>query len=139
MVVSSLKHGKNAEIEPGPASPPVPEQITDQEILGALDQVSSDFRAVVLLIDVEEFSYKETAGILNVPIGTVMSRLSRGRLGLHWFALQWRGFERRRYRGDRRRIEPGLAPAAAKPERKRGREGAADGEIYQRARHDSSS
>ena len=34
---------------------------------------------MVLLIDVEEFSYREAAGILNVPIGTVMSRLSRGR------------------------------------------------------------
>jgi RNA polymerase sigma-70 factor (ECF subfamily) len=59
--------------------PPVPEHITDEDILAALAEVSSDFRAVVLLVDVEEFSYKEVAGILNVPIGTVMSRLSRGR------------------------------------------------------------
>jgi RNA polymerase sigma-70 factor (ECF subfamily) len=48
-------------------------------MLAALAEVPQDFRAVVLLVDVEEFSYKETAGILNVPIGTVMSRLSRGR------------------------------------------------------------
>ena len=59
--------------------PPLPEQITDEEMLAALTEVPQDFRAVVLLIDVEEFSYKEAAGILNVPIGTVMSRLSRGR------------------------------------------------------------
>jgi RNA polymerase sigma-70 factor (ECF subfamily) len=61
---------------PGPA---IPEHITDEEMVAALAEVPQDFRAVVLLIDVEEFSYKETAGILNVPIGTVMSRLSRGR------------------------------------------------------------
>jgi RNA polymerase sigma-70 factor (ECF subfamily) len=60
-------------------SPPLPERITDEEMLAALAEVPRDFRAVVLLIDVEEFSYKEAAGILNVPIGTVMSRLSRGR------------------------------------------------------------
>ena len=59
--------------------PPIPEHITDEEILAALADVPQDFRAVVLLIDVEEFSYKEAAEILNVPIGTVMSRLSRGR------------------------------------------------------------
>lgn len=59
--------------------PPLPEQITDEEMLAALTEVPQDFRAAVLLIDVEEFSYKEAAGILNVPIGTVMSRLSRGR------------------------------------------------------------
>jgi len=58
---------------------PLPEHITDGEILTALGEISQDFRAVVLLIDVEEFSYKEAAGILNVPVGTVMSRLSRGR------------------------------------------------------------
>jgi len=61
------------------AGPPIPEHITDEDMLAALCEVPQDFRAVVLLTDVEEFSYKEAAGILNVPIGTVMSRLSRGR------------------------------------------------------------
>ncbi len=61
------------------APPPMPEKITDQEILDALEQVPPDFRAVVILADVEEFAYKEIANILGIPIGTVMSRLSRGR------------------------------------------------------------
>ena len=60
-------------------TPSVPERITDEEVLAALAEVPEDFRSVVLLVDVEEFSYKESAGILNIPIGTVMSRLSRGR------------------------------------------------------------
>ena len=60
-------------------SPPLPEHITDEEVVAALNKVPQDYRAVVLLVDVEEFSYKEAAGILEVPIGTVMSRLSRGR------------------------------------------------------------
>lgn len=58
---------------------PIPEHLTDEEILAALDRVPRDYRAVLLLVDVEEFAYKEAAGILDVPIGTVMSRLSRGR------------------------------------------------------------
>lgn len=53
--------------------------ITDDEILAALDAIPQNYREVVLLTDVEEFSYKEAAEILGVPIGTVMSRLSRGR------------------------------------------------------------
>ncbi len=61
------------------AAPPIPQHITDEEMLAALNEVPQEYRAVVLLVDVEEFSYKEAAGILNVPIGTVMSRLSRGR------------------------------------------------------------
>ncbi|MCC6293259.1 MAG: sigma-70 family RNA polymerase sigma factor [Bryobacterales bacterium] len=60
-------------------SPPVSEHLTDQEILAALENIPGDFRSVVLLVDVEEFAYKEAADILQVPIGTVMSRLSRGR------------------------------------------------------------
>ena len=58
---------------------PVPEQITDEEILSALDRIPAEFRAAVLLVDVEEFTYKQAAEITGVPIGTVMSRLSRGR------------------------------------------------------------
>ena len=61
------------------AAAPLPEQISDKEILTALDRLPAEFRAVVLLVDVEEFAYKEAAGILGVPIGTVMSRLSRAR------------------------------------------------------------
>jgi len=61
---------------------PVPEQITDEDILAALDHVPEDYRDVLLLVDVQEFAYKETAEILEVPIGTVMSRLSRARKAL---------------------------------------------------------
>ncbi len=60
-------------------SPPMPEHVTDDEILGALAEVPRDSRAAVLLIDVEEFSYQEAARILDVPVSTVMSNLSRGR------------------------------------------------------------
>jgi len=60
--------------------PPVPDQITDEEVLAALGRVPEDFRSVLLLADVQEFSYKEIAEILGIPLGTVMSRLSRGRL-----------------------------------------------------------
>ncbi len=61
------------------SAPPVPENFTDEDVLAALAGVPQEFRAVVLLVDVEEFSYKDAAGILNVPVGTVMSRLSRAR------------------------------------------------------------
>ena len=60
-------------------APPIPDQITEVEILRALEAVPPDYRTAVVLADVQEFSYKEIAGMLNVPIGTVMSRLSRGR------------------------------------------------------------
>lgn len=61
------------------AQEPVADHLTDEDILAALDRIPVDFRSVILLVDVEEFSYKEAAGILSIPIGTVMSRLSRGR------------------------------------------------------------
>jgi RNA polymerase sigma-70 factor (ECF subfamily) len=58
---------------------PVPECLTDEDVLAALDRIPADFRAVILMVDVEEFAYKEASEILSVPIGTVMSRLNRGR------------------------------------------------------------
>jgi len=48
-------------------------------ILSALADVPENFREVVVLVDVGDFSYAEAAGILEIPIGTVMSRLYRGR------------------------------------------------------------
>ena len=52
---------------------------TDDEVKSALEELPEQFRLPVLLSDVDGFSYKEIAEILDVPIGTVMSRLHRGR------------------------------------------------------------
>lgn len=62
-----------------PAPTAVPEELTDVGILAALREIPESFRKIVLLADVQEFSYREISDILGVPIGTVMSRLSRGR------------------------------------------------------------
>lgn len=51
----------------------------EEEIVRALDEMPEDFRVVVVLADVEELSYREIADLLGCPIGTVMSRLHRGR------------------------------------------------------------
>ena len=53
--------------------------IGEEAILRAIDGLSEEFRMVVMLADVEGFSYKDMAAILEVPIGTVTSRLYRGR------------------------------------------------------------
>lgn len=57
----------------------VPEELTDDDILAALHEIPGQHAEVVLLADVHEFSYKEIQDALGIPIGTVMSRLSRGR------------------------------------------------------------
>jgi len=64
-----------------PASPEsiVLDRIPDASVREALDALSDTYRLPILLADVEGFSYKEIAEILDVPIGTVMSRLHRGR------------------------------------------------------------
>ena len=54
-------------------------ELFDDDIKSALSQLSEDFRIVILLADVENFSYKEISDIIDRPIGTVMSRLFRGR------------------------------------------------------------
>ena len=55
------------------------ERLTAPEVLAALDELPEQFRIAVILSDVEQFSYKEIAEITEVPIGTVMSRIHRGR------------------------------------------------------------
>ncbi len=53
--------------------------LVEREIQQALEALPADFRLAVVLCDVEEFSYEEIAQIMGCPIGTVMSRLHRGR------------------------------------------------------------
>ncbi len=60
-------------------TPPVPEELTDDEMIAAFRRLPYQFAEVVMLCDVQEFSYKEIQETLGIPIGTVMSRLSRGR------------------------------------------------------------
>ena len=62
-----------------PILPPVPQELTDEELLGALGRIPVVFQEVIVLCDVEELTYKEIADTLAIPLGTVMSRLHRGR------------------------------------------------------------
>ena len=55
------------------------ERVPNETIQAAFDQLSDENRTVVYLADVEQFSYKEISQILGIPLGTVMSRLHRGR------------------------------------------------------------
>jgi RNA polymerase sigma-70 factor (ECF subfamily) len=70
-----------------PASTGTPESIfiehaQEQLLQGAIEQLPLHFREILLLCDVEEMSYKEISDALSIPIGTVMSRLSRARKAL---------------------------------------------------------
>jgi RNA polymerase sigma-70 factor (ECF subfamily) len=73
--LEASERGRSAEDE-------LMDLVTDSEVKDALDALPEQFRVAVLLADVEGFSYKEIADILDIPIGTVMSRLHRGRKGL---------------------------------------------------------
>ncbi len=74
--------GRSAEDE-------VLERLTDETVKGAVESLPEQFRIAVLLADVEGFSYKEIAEITEVPIGTVMSRLHRGRRALQKALLEY--------------------------------------------------
>ena len=69
----------------------------EAEVQRALDELPAEFRVAVVLSDVEELSYKEIADAMGCPIGTVMSRLHRGRRGLQKLLADYareRGFVR---------------------------------------------
>ena len=83
--------GRNVEVS---AENEVLDQIPDADVKGALESLPENFRIPVLLADVEGFSYKEIAEIMDTPIGTVMSRLHRGRKALEkalWETARERG------------------------------------------------
>jgi len=64
--------------------------VMEPEVTAALDSLPDEFRVALLLVDVQELSYQEVSGVLAVPVGTVKSRVSRGRSllreALHSFA-----------------------------------------------------
>jgi RNA polymerase sigma-70 factor, ECF subfamily len=55
------------------------ERLSQNDVVSALSEVPHDFRDVVVLVDIGDFTYADAAQILDIPIGTVMSRLHRGR------------------------------------------------------------
>jgi RNA polymerase sigma-70 factor (ECF subfamily) len=72
------------EVHPITSSGPGPDsrliQSEDRQLLNdALEELAAEYREVIVLRELEGLSYKEIAGIVNVPLGTVMSRLARGR------------------------------------------------------------
>src|ERR1700692_2054110 len=73
--LEAVTAGRSAEEE-------VLEHFTEGDVKAAVEALPEQFRMAVLLADVEGFSYKEIADILDIPIGTVMSRLHRGRKSL---------------------------------------------------------
>jgi RNA polymerase sigma-70 factor (ECF subfamily) len=73
--LEAARSGRSAEDE-------LMDTFSEAEVKGAIEDLPENFRMAVLLADVEGFSYKEIAEILDIPIGTVMSRLHRGRKAL---------------------------------------------------------
>jgi RNA polymerase sigma-70 factor, ECF subfamily len=83
--------GRNVETS---AENEVLDRMPDEDVKRALESLPENFRIPVLLADVEGFSYKEIAEIMDTPIGTVMSRLHRGRKALEkalWDTARERG------------------------------------------------
>lgn len=74
-VQGSTRYGQSAEDQ-------LMELFSEAEVVDAVESLPDAYRMAVLLADVEGFSYKEIAEILDIPVGTVMSRLHRGRKAL---------------------------------------------------------
>ncbi len=118
---SEPSQGDFAEIEQGyegaidgsrwTGSPTTPEEealasALDEDVQKALEELPEDYRMVLLLADLEDFSYKEIAEILEIPLGTVMSRLYRARKQLEAALLRYarnRGYFKRGMEPQRQR------------------------------------
>ena len=104
---ASLRAYRNPE-------PTLHKRLLSEAVVAALDELPDEFRLAVVLADMQDFSYKEIASILDCPVGTVMSRLYRGRRQL-----------RERLLGHA--IEQGVLPASAALEPPQRRVGARKG------------
>lgn len=89
--VYSLDHGRDAEHEPAPVADdsadcdvarPAEQHELRQRVEWALSELDDEFRAAVVLKDIEDLDYAEIAEVLGVPVGTVKSRIHRGRMML---------------------------------------------------------
>lgn len=78
-------------VEAVPFVPAVPQHLTDEDVLAALGSIPAAYQDIILLSDVEDLSYKEIAETLGIPMGTVMSRLHRGRAHLRQALAAHRG------------------------------------------------
>jgi RNA polymerase sigma-70 factor (ECF subfamily) len=72
-----------------PFEPSTPQTVTDTDVLRALDALPRGFQEVLLLADVQDLSYKEIAMAMDIPVGTVMSRLHRARNLMRQHLASW--------------------------------------------------
>jgi RNA polymerase sigma-70 factor, ECF subfamily len=73
-------YNKLEETSDGPTNEErVVQRLSQNDVVSALSEVPHDFRDVVVLVDIGDFTYADAAQILDIPVGTVMSRLHRGR------------------------------------------------------------
>jgi RNA polymerase sigma-70 factor, ECF subfamily len=79
---------------PGPESQVLAKELS-ANITDALQRIPDEFRAPMLLVDMGDFSYAEAAEILSCPIGTIRSRLSRGRKLAHQYLAAYVGLEQK--------------------------------------------
>jgi len=74
-----FQEGENLDSEPDPTEPDLPRDLDAQRALAALGELEEKYRAPLTLFYLHEIPYREIAAVLELPIGTVMSRISRGK------------------------------------------------------------
>ena len=89
----STEHSDDGVAENVPFAPPVPQDLRDEDVLAALREIPEDYQDIILLSDVEGMTYAEIAFALKIPIGTVMSRVYRGRTLLRQRLASMREFD----------------------------------------------